>query len=149
MYALLPAMQGATYNILKQALDEMKEEYHGQRRRLAEQILLFDTFLQRADIVSSEDKHKIEEYMDMFNSLLEESSFVRKKRAEGKIEGAMEALRQVIVEFVQTRFPALTVLAQQQVIHVNEPQRLHALFMQLAIVDGEDAAQKLLEALTV
>jgi hypothetical protein len=89
--------------------------------------------------------------MDMFDSLLEESRFVRKKRAEGKvegkIEGAIEALRQVIVEFVQTRFPSLTALAQQQVTHVNEPQRLHALVMQLAVADGEDAAQKLLEAL--
>jgi predicted transposase YdaD len=154
MYALLPTMQGATYDVLKQALDEMKED-HGERRKLAEQILLFDTFLQRTDTVSSEDKHKIEEYMDMFDSLLEESRFVRKKRAEGKvegkiegkIEGTMETLRQVIVEFVQTRFPSLTTLAQQQVSHVNEPQRLHELVMQLAVVDGEEAAQKLLKSL--
>lgn len=147
MYALLPTMQGATYTLLKQALDEMKEEHGEKRRRLAEQILLFDTFLQRTDTVSSEDKRKIEEYMDMFDSLLEESRFVRKKRAEGKVEGTMETLRQVIVEFVQTRFPSLAALAQQQVAHVDEPQRLHTLVMQLAIVDSEEGAQKLLKAL--
>jgi hypothetical protein len=127
-------------------LDEMKEE-HSESRRLAEQILLFDTFLQRSGTVLPEDKHKIEEYMDMFDSLLEESRFVRKKRAEGKIEGTIETLRQVIVEFVQTRFPSLTNLAQQKVAHVNEPQRLHGLIMQMATVDDEEDAQKLLNAL--
>jgi hypothetical protein len=146
MYALLPTMQGATYDVLKQALDEMKEE-HSERRRLAEQVLLFDTFLQRTDTVLLEDKHKIEEYMDMFDSLLEESRFVRKKRAEGKVEGTIETLRQVIVEFVQTRFPSLTGLAQQEVANVNEPQRLHGLVMQLATIDNEEAAQKLLKTL--
>ena len=87
----------------------------------------------------------------MFDSLLEESRFVRKKRAEGKIEGkiegTIETLRQVIVEFVQTRFPSLTNLAQQKVAHVNEPQRLHGLIMQLATVGDEEDAQKLLNAL--
>ena len=150
MYALLPTMNGATYEVLKQALDEMKEE-HSESRRLAEQILLFDTFLQRTDTVLPEDKHKIEEYMDMFDSLLEESRFVRKKRAEGKIEGkiegTIETLRQVIVEFVQTRFPSLSDLAQKQVAHVNEPQRLHGLIMQLATVESEEGAQKLLKSL--
>ena len=87
----------------------------------------------------------------MFDSLLEESRFVRKKRAEGKIEGkiegTIETLRQVIVEFVQTRFPSLTNLAQQKVANVNEPQRLHGLIMQLATIDDEKNAQRLLDAL--
>ena len=150
MYALLPTMNGATYEVLKQALDEMKAE-HSESRRLAEQILLFDTFLQRSGTVLPEHKHKIEEYMDMFDSLLEESRFVRKKRAEGKIEGkiegTIETLRQVVVEFVQTRFPSLTNLAQQKVANVNEPQRLHGLIMQLATIDDEKNAQRLLNAL--
>ncbi len=156
MYALLPTMQEATYDVLKQALDAMKEE-HIERRRLAEQILLFDTFLQRTDTVSSEDKYRIEEYMDMFDSLLEESRFVRKKRAEGrvegkiegKIEGTIETLRQVIIEFVHARFPSLTGLAQQKVMNVSEPQLLHGVIMQLAAIDNEDAAQKLLKNLDI
>ena len=89
----------------------------------------------------------------MFDSLLEESRFVRKKKAEGrvegKIEGTLETLRQVIVEFVQTRFPSLTGLAQQKVMHVSEPQLLHGVIMQLAAIDNEDAAQKLLNTLDI
>ena len=69
-------MRGATYDVLKQALDEMKVFYGENRRRLAEQILLFDTFLQRSDTISLVDKCKVQEYLDMFDSLLDESRFV-------------------------------------------------------------------------
>ncbi len=149
MYALLPTMRGATYEVLKQALDEMKE-FHGEnRRRLAEQILLFDTFLQRTDTVPSEDKHKIQEYLNMFDSLLDESRFVRKKaaeaKAEGKAEGEIEALRQVVVEIVQSRFPSLVGLAQQKVTKLNEAQELHRLIMQVTITGDEVATREILD----
>ena len=102
MYALLPTMRGATHELLKQALDEMKAFYGENLRRLAEQILLFDTFLQRSDTLSIVDKYKVQEYLDMFDSLLDESRFVKKKAAEaeakGRAEGEIETLRQVIVE---------------------------------------------------
>ena len=115
MYALLPTMRGATYEVLKQALDEMKAFYGENRRRLAEQILLFDTFLQRTDTLSIVEKCKVQEYLDMFDSLLDESHFVKKKTAEAKAEGrvegraeeraeAIEALRQLILGIVQARF---------------------------------------------
>lgn len=87
--------------------------------------------------------------MDMFDSLLEESRFVRKKTAEAKVEGTIETLRQVIIEFVQARFPSLADLAQQKVMNVSEPQRLHKLIMQLATISNEEAAQKLLQVLDV
>ncbi len=145
MYALLPTMRGATYEVLKQALDEMKE-FHGEnRRRLAEQILLFDTFLQRTDTVPSEDKHKIQEYLNMFDSLLDESRFVKKKAAEAKAEGEIEALRQVVVEIVQSRFPALVGLAQQKVTKLNEPQQFHRLIMQVTITGDEVATREILD----
>ncbi len=84
MYALLPTMRGATYELLKQALDEMKAFYGENRRRFAEQLLLFDTFLQRTDTISIVDKCKVQEHLDMFDSLLEESRIVKKKAAEAK-----------------------------------------------------------------
>lgn len=39
--------------------------------------------------------------------------FVKKKTAEARVEGEIEALRQVVIEIVQTRFPALAGLTQQ------------------------------------
>jgi hypothetical protein len=77
-------MRGATYEVLKQALDEMKAFYGENRRRLAEQMLLFDTFLQRSDTLSIVDKYKVQEYLDMFDSLLDESRIVKKKAAEAE-----------------------------------------------------------------
>jgi hypothetical protein len=54
-------------------------------------------FLQRTDTLSIVDKCKVQEYLDMFDSLLAESHFVKKKtaeaKAEGRVEGEIEALR--------------------------------------------------------
>ena len=144
MYALLPTMRGATYEVLKQALDEMKA-FHGEnRRRLAEQILLFDTFLQRTDTISIVDKCKVQEYLDMFDSLLDESRIVKKKAAQAEAKGEIKALRQVIIEVVQTRFPALAELAQQKVVTLSEPKQFHELIMQIAVARDEAAARELL-----
>jgi hypothetical protein len=86
----------------------MKAFYGENRRRLAEQILLFDTFLQRSDTLSIVDKYKVQEYLDMFDSLLDESRFVKKKVAEaeakGRVEGEIETLRQAIVAVIGARF---------------------------------------------
>ena len=148
MYALLPTMRGATYEMLKQALDEMKAFYGENRRRLAEQILLFDTFLQRSDTLSIVDKYKVQEYLDMFDSLLDESRIVKKKAAEaeakGRAEGEIETLRQVIVEIVQTHFPVLAQLAQQKVTKLSDSRQLHGLIMQLTLARDEAAARDVL-----
>jgi hypothetical protein len=148
MYALLPTMRGATYELLKQALDEMKAFYGESRRRLAEQILLFDTFLQRLDTLSIVDKYKVQEYLDMFDSLLDESRIVKKKAAEakaaGEVEGEIKALRRIIIELVQTRFPALAQLAQQKVMQLSEPRQFHGLVMQIALAHDEAAARDVL-----
>jgi hypothetical protein len=141
MYALLPTMRGASYEILKQALDEMKALYGENRRRFAEQLLLFDTFLQRTDTKSIVDKCKVQEYLDMFDSLLEESPFVQKKVAEAfakgyaeglavaRAEAEIEALSLIILAGVQVRFPALAQQAQQKLTMVSEPKQLHKLIV--------------------
>lgn len=156
IYALLPTMQDATYYVLRQALDEMKQWHGDNSRRLAEQILWFGTFLQRSDMVSPEDKEKVEEHLSMFDSLLEENRFVRKKaaeaeargraegRAEGKVEGKAEALRQVIIKAVDARFPSLTILAQQKVETISELGTLQNLIVQVMMAPDENTIRWLL-----
>ncbi|MDQ2886219.1 MAG: hypothetical protein M3Y39_09045 [Chloroflexota bacterium] len=84
----------------------------------------------------------------MFDSLLDESHFVKKKtaeaKAEGQVEGEIKALRQVITELVQTRFPALTQLAEQKVMQLSEPRQFHGLTMQIALSRDEKAARDVL-----
>ena len=90
IYALLPTMDGADYALLSQALDEMKERYAGQARKLATQLLWFGTFLRRTDTVSLEDKRRLQKKMDQFDSLLEENPFVQKKSAEAEEKGRFD-----------------------------------------------------------
>ena len=84
----------------------------------------------------------------MFDSLLDESRFVKKKAAEaeakGLVKGEIKALRQVIIEIVQTRFPSLTELAQQKVVTLSEPKQFHGLTMQIALARDEVAAHDVL-----
>jgi hypothetical protein len=73
-YPLLPTMQGATYRRLVDAIEELKLIYNNERRKLAELLLWFGTFLKRTDMVEEADKRKLEIYMNQFGSLLEENS---------------------------------------------------------------------------
>ncbi len=75
-------MQGANYDILSQALDEMKVFYRKQPNRLANHILWFGVFLRRTTIVSSLDKERILNKMTDFESLLDENPFVQKRTLE-------------------------------------------------------------------
>ena len=92
----------------------------------------------------------------MFDSLLDESRFVKKKvaeafakgyaegLAEARAEAEIEALRQFIIELVQTRFPALAQQAQQKLTMVSEPKQLHKLIVQIAVAHDETAARDVL-----
>ena len=84
LYPLLPTMQGATYDLLLQALDEMRVHYAENSRLLTERLLWFGIFLKRTDMLTEKDKRKMEETIDQFDSLLAESSFVQKKMAEAR-----------------------------------------------------------------
>jgi hypothetical protein len=97
------------------------------------------------------DKCKVQEYLDMFDSLLDESRLVKKKAAEAEAKGRVEeraeeieALRQLILGIVQTRFPALAQLAQQKVATLSEPKQFHGLIMQIAMARDEAATRELL-----
>ena len=148
------------YALLSQALDEMKERYAGQGRKLATQLLWFGTFLRRTDTVSLEDKRRIQKKMDQFDSLLEENPFVQKKSAEseekgrteglaeGRAEGKVIALQAVVVKVVRGRFPALAELAQEQVTKINNPGALDFLFDKVITAPDEGKLHWLLSSLT-
>jgi len=146
MYALLPTMQGATYDVLKRALDEMKDGYGDNEKLLAEQILLFDTFLLRSDMVSLENKEKIYKELDMFYNLIEERRLVRKKMADSRIQGKIEEAQQAILEIVQNRFPSLTDEIQQKIIEIKELTLLRSMIRQLSAAPDENVARWLLSS---
>lgn len=144
IYALLPTMGGADYEMLAQALDEMKEWYTGQPKRLATHLLWFGTFLYRTDTVSPEDKGRIAKKMENLDSLLEQNPYVQKKSAEAEEKGEIKALQRSVVNIVKRRFPALTDLAQQQVAQINKPDVLDYLIEQVSTAPDEAMIRQLL-----
>jgi len=142
LYALLPTMKGVNAVLLSQAIDELKVFYIGQEDRLANHLLWFGTFLQRSEIVSLEDKGRIKEKMEDFDSLLDENPFVQKRRVEGEIKATQKA----IITIVRARFPALTELAQQQVTRINNLDTLDFLIEKLSTAPDETTVRFLLSS---
>lgn len=87
IYALLPTMGGANYDILSQALDELKAYYREQPAQFSSHLLWFGVFLKRTTIVSPQDKERIITKMTDFESLLYENPFVEKRMLEGIEKG--------------------------------------------------------------
>ncbi|HKF36745.1 MAG TPA: hypothetical protein VKB35_07560 [Ktedonobacteraceae bacterium] len=147
IYALLPTMDGADYEMLAQALDEMKKWYDGQPNKLATHLLWFGTFLYRTDTVSPEDKERIAKKMENLDSLLDENPFVQKRWAEGREEGIAEGLQKALITVVEGRFPPLVELAQQRVTQVTKPEKLDLLLKGIAAAPDEATARWLLDTL--
>ena len=130
----------------------MKDGYGDNKKLLAEQILLFQVFLQRSDMVSPEDKEKIDKELEMFDSLLEESRLVRKKTAEAKLrglaEGKIEEAQKVILKIVRAHFPSLLDEAQQKIMEIKELALLESMIDQFVITRDENVARSLLSPST-
>lgn len=162
LYALIPTMNGATYERLVQALNEMTEFYKDQKNRLHNHLLWFDAFLGRTTTVTREDKERIRKDMNNFKSVLDESPFVQERvaeaeekgrevgreegRAEGEIQGEVKALQEMVVEFVQSRYPDLVELAQQRAERTKTPQALREVIGLLFTAPDEKAVQWYLRA---
>lgn len=167
LYALLPTMEDANYEILSQALDEMKEYYEGQPKELATHLLWFDTLLWRTDTVSSEDQWRTKKKMDEVDDFLAQSPYVQKKKREGREEGLeigreegreigreegheeglAEGLQKAFVTIVQGRFPPLAELAQERVSQVTKPDKLDLLLKQIVTISDETTARWLLSTI--
>jgi 2-oxo-4-hydroxy-4-carboxy--5-ureidoimidazoline (OHCU) decarboxylase len=108
--------------------------------------LWFDTLLDRTDTELLEDKGRVKNKMDQFDSLLEQSPYVKKKSAEAEERGIVEGLQKAIVTIVRRRFPALTELAQQQVAQINKPDVLDYLIEQVSTAPDEAMIRQLLRS---
>ncbi len=155
LYALLPAMKGATAEILAQGIKAMRAFYAGDEGRLISQLLWFGTFLARTTTVSEEDKERTRREMEDFESLHDANPFVRRRfdkgRAEGlaeeRAEGLAEGLAEALVTVVELRLPSLLDLAQKWARRVKEPAVLKFVLKGIKATPSEETAPTLLETL--
>jgi hypothetical protein len=151
MYTLLPAMGHADAHVLLQALEELVEYYKDSEAKLARRLLWFGTFLKRADTVTLEDKQKVRLRLDVFDKLLEENDFVLKQRAlgeeQGKIDGEVEASQQILLDILQTRYPALTEHIRTRVLQTRQVEKLREAIKLIVNTSDEQNAHLVLDSL--
>ncbi|HEV2654801.1 MAG TPA: hypothetical protein VGU68_04555 [Ktedonobacteraceae bacterium] len=84
----------------------------------------------------------------MFHDMLEESwsyrEMVEKGIDIGIERGALKALRPVLIHFVETRFPELASLAQQQAERITRPEALSTVLDKLFLAQTTESARQIL-----
>ncbi len=145
MYSLLPTMAGATADMLLQVIRELEETYEGTQ--LSNQLLWLKTLLNRATILSPEEKKRVKEKLAMFESIFEADPYIQEVEArgelKGKIEGKIEARKSDILEIIETNYPQLTPLVQQKLEKIQEEELLKSLLFQIYNLRDEQAIQQL------
>ncbi len=87
-----------------------------------------------------DDKAWLERRFAVYNDILEESWVYQ----ETKLEGKLEALQKAILNFVQTRFPAMLSITTQQIDGIKDEVVLQRLLLKIGLSQNADEA---LEAL--
>lgn len=155
MYTLLPTMKNVDARLLQQAIDEMIQYYGDDERKLARRIFWLELFLRRSEMITPEDKNKVQERLDVFDQLLEEDEYIQQQRALGREEGLAEGLargeakakkiaQDALVNAVQFRFPALKKLAQRQAEQTPGAEDLSAMANAIMTAADEAAARAIL-----
>ncbi len=115
---------------------------------IAQQIMWLEILLERTDTIASLAKQEIGEELKMYDRLWEESSLVRRIRAEseakGKLEGELQATKRTLINSVKARFPSLAELAQQQIEKITDINDLDILNMQISTASSEREVNRLL-----
>lgn len=144
MYPLLPAMHGASAELLSQAIQELAEHHKHDESKLARQLVWLGILLRRADTVSPADKVRVEERLTMFERLWEEDPKIQKyladKKAEGKVEGEVRGLQEAAIILIQMRFPSIADSAMRKVEQMSNASELKKLFKLIGNAPDETTA---------
>ena len=145
MYPLLPTMRGANYQLIQQVLDELATLYKEDEITLSQQIIWMEVFLSRAETIPQPEKNKIQERLSMYDQLWEENPKIRKIRAESEEKGKIEALQRAVVTVVNTRFPALSELAEERSKRITKPDALDMMVRLIVGAQNESVARQILD----
>ncbi len=143
---MLPTMKNVDARLLQQAIDEMIQYYGDDERKLARRIFWLQLFLRRSEMITPEDKNKVQERLDVFDQLLEEDEYIQQQRALGRDEGKAEEAQQILLNLVSRRFPALVKLAQQKAEHTSQLAELNKIIDSVADTFDEATAKAILSS---
>jgi hypothetical protein len=146
-------MKGVNVPLLMQALREMEQYY--SRERLRRHLPRFYRILQRSGMLTEQEKQQVMEVLEMtyghdwfIETLPEVIDLAEKRYAEGEVkgraEGHVEEARQMLVEAVEARFPALVTRAQERAASTEDAAELRKLVVEIIKAPDEATAQHLL-----
>lgn len=98
MYALLPAMSGASAEMHVQAIDKMIQYYQGNEDELRDQLLCFGIMLRRAKMLPAADLEQVEERLNVYDQLIEEDPHLQAIAARLADKKMAEAMARVEAE---------------------------------------------------
>lgn len=149
LYGFLPAMEGTNDDMLIEAIDQMVKYYGNNEESLRNELLCFRTLLARAKRLPEAQLERVLRRIRMYDPFLEQDPWIKEKVAEGKAQGIAEGqlnyARNIFVDIVETRFPALGEIAKAKAAQIEHPEMLHILTNQILRVIDENAAHSLLE----
>ncbi|TMC17603.1 MAG: hypothetical protein E6J34_18390 [Chloroflexi bacterium] len=89
-----------------------------------------------------------EQQKNVFEQLLEQDEWVLKQKALSEQEGFAKALRKSLITVVQTLYPSLVELAEQNAISIQEIDALRLVIRQILGAPDEATARFLLNSLS-
>lgn len=147
LYGLLPAMDCTSEKLLLEALEDMLKYYRGDEDHLRDELLCFQTLLQRARRLPEAELENVLRRIRMFDPLLETDLWVQEYGQKREARGKTEGIRQSIEMVVQTRFPHLLDLAMDRVARLHDPAALQRILVAMSAAQNERKAQRYLQAL--
>lgn len=129
--------QSQTYDA---SMKELEQVYKDDNATLSDFFAYMVVLLERVETIAPLEKARMKEVLNMYSTWWDESPIVQQTKATGKAEG----LREGIVDAIKLRFPHLADLARQKVNQMNDPQKLHNLFVQLFAAPDEASVRSLL-----
>jgi hypothetical protein len=148
MFAFLPAMGGATRDMLSQALELMVQFYRGQQDEagLHEEMLAFGVLLRRTDVLSQDDVKEVTRKMIYYDPLIAEDPYfggmLKEAEAKGLAEG-LAILKNALLHTIEVRFPDLVAFIGKVVLPDNA-ETLEALMVNVATAPNEETVRLLL-----
>jgi len=137
---------GKQYEVANEVFDRLTEE-----RELLALALTFASMVFDHD----NDKQWLERKITMLEDIVRDTWFYQKilkdgleeGRKKGREEGMLQALRMVILDTIQERFPSILGLAQELLNLIQDPTRLRSLNSKIVLAQSsEDAERSLREA---
>ncbi len=144
-------MQGVSPELISKAIDELAKVCQ-DAGVLSEKFLWMRVLLERTETIDAQEKIEIERRLAMYESLLENSTFIKQIKSQseekgerrGERKGELKASRRTAIDVVEARFPHLVEVATQRVRKMRNVEALRQLTVQVAAAPDEAAARQIL-----